>query len=85
MGSVVAGGADLLDVLREVVRGSRGAVLVRGQCLGACHRAPLVLLVHNGSRPDGRGRRGSLVGPVERAEQVTEVVNLVRQADRRPD
>ncbi|WP_422771426.1 (2Fe-2S) ferredoxin domain-containing protein [Plantactinospora sp. WMMC1484] len=77
-------GGDLFDVLREVVRGSRGAVLVRGQCLGACHRAPLVLLLRNAG-PNGGDRRGLLVGPVERPEQVAEVVDLVRQADGRPD
>ncbi|WBB78509.1 hypothetical protein O7606_20095 [Micromonospora sp. WMMD882] len=74
--------ADLAEVLGQAVRASHGGVLVRTECLGACHRAPTLLLL-TGSDPTGR--RGMLVGPVEERQHVDAVVDLIRnsQCDRR--
>ncbi|PGH44401.1 hypothetical protein COO58_08145 [Micromonospora sp. WMMA1996] len=74
--------AGLAEILRRAVRASRGAVLVRSGCLGACERAPAVLVL------DGTGRaarRGVLVGPVADAREVDVVVDLVRRADAATD
>ncbi|MFI7336269.1 (2Fe-2S) ferredoxin domain-containing protein [Micromonospora aurantiaca (nom. illeg.)] len=70
---------DLADVLRQAVRSSQGGVLIRAECLGACHRAPAVLLL-SGTEP--AGRRGILFGPIEDPQHMDEVVELIRHPDR---
>ncbi|ROO60477.1 hypothetical protein EDC02_2360 [Micromonospora sp. Llam0] len=71
---------DLAAALREAVRCSHGAILVRAGCLGVCHRAPALLLV---SRTESAGQRGKLIGPVEEPGQLDAVVELIRHADRK--
>ncbi|KAB1915639.1 (2Fe-2S) ferredoxin domain-containing protein [Micromonospora sp. AMSO31t] len=80
-----ATGADgghrpLLDILRDAVRRSRGGVLVRSQCLGACHRAPAVLLLARHEPPRSPAEPGVLLGPVETPEQVRMVLEVVQRA-----
>ncbi|NGM15856.1 hypothetical protein O3597_26145 [Verrucosispora sp. WMMA2044] len=75
--------ADLVEILGQAVRASHGGVLVRTQCLGVCHRAPVLLLL---AGSDPISRRGMLIGPVEERQHVDAVVDLIRKADvRRPD
>ncbi|MGN9779664.1 (2Fe-2S) ferredoxin domain-containing protein [Micromonospora sp. H33] len=70
---------DLTDVLRQAIRATHGGVLIRAECLGACHRAPALLLL-TGTQP--AGRRGTLIGPVEQRQHMDAVVDLIRKADR---
>ncbi|RKN47555.1 (2Fe-2S) ferredoxin domain-containing protein [Micromonospora endolithica] len=70
---------DLADVLRQAIRTSHGGVLIRAECLGACHRAPALLLL---TGADPAGRRGMLIGPIEELQHVDAVVDLIRQAGR---
>jgi hypothetical protein len=72
------GSGDLTDVLRQAVRSSHGGVLIRAECLGACHRAPALLLI---TGTEQAGRRGMLIGPVEESPHLDAVVELIRQAD----
>jgi predicted metal-binding protein len=79
-GSAEGEAATLLRALREVVRGTRHAVLIRSECLRVCTRAPAVALI----RPDavtGGPRRGSLFGPVENPAQVRHLLDSVSRAD----
>ncbi|TDC38635.1 (2Fe-2S) ferredoxin domain-containing protein [Micromonospora sp. KC213] len=69
---------DLTERLRRAVRASHGGVLVRAECLGACHRAPALLLL---TGADPAGRRGMLIGPVEESPHIDAVVDLIRKAD----
>jgi hypothetical protein len=71
------GPADLAEILGRAVRASHGGVLVRAECLDACHRAPALLLV---TAADPTGRRGMLIGPVEEPQHLDAVVDLIRQA-----
>ncbi len=74
---------DLVEILGQAVRASHGGVLIRTECLGACHRAPALLLL-TGSDPIGR--RGMLIGPAEERQHIDAVVGLIRKADvPRPD
>ncbi|MEU4563443.1 (2Fe-2S) ferredoxin domain-containing protein [Actinoplanes sp. NPDC023936] len=69
--------ATLLGVLREAVRRTRNAVLVRSECLGACTVAPAVAVISG--VPAGAGR---LFGPVESPAQVSRLLESVARADR---
>lgn len=75
-GSADGEAATLLGVLREAVRGTRYAVLIRSECLRACTRAPAVAVI----RP-GRPRRDSLFGPVENPAQVRHLLDSVSGTD----
>ncbi|MFV2112963.1 hypothetical protein ACFHW0_11595 [Micromonospora sp. LOL_025] len=70
--------AGLAEILGRAVRASHGVVLVRTECLGACHRAPALLLL---AAADPAGRRGMLIGPVEERQHIDAVVDLIRKAD----
>ncbi|MFV2110389.1 hypothetical protein [Micromonospora sp. LOL_015] len=69
---------DLMDVLREAVRCSQRAVLIRAECIGFCHRAPALLLI---SKTESAGRQGMLIGPVEKTQHLETIVELIQQAD----
>ena len=66
----------LLGALRQKVRASRRAILIRSDCLGACDKAPVVLLSQRGDRA-----AGLLFGPVEQPGQVRAVLDAVRPDD----
>ena len=66
----------LLGALRQKVRATRRAVLIRSGCLGACDKAPVVLLSLRGGPVEGQ-----LFGPVEQPGQVRAVLNAVRADD----
>ncbi len=70
---------DIAEVLRQAVRASLGGVLIRAECLGACHRAPALLLL-TGTQP--AGRRGMLIGPIEEPQHLHAIVDLIRQTPR---
>ncbi|WP_431879484.1 hypothetical protein [Micromonospora marina] len=67
---------DHINALRAAVRSSRDAVLIRADCLGACHRAPAVLLTG-----EVTGGRPALIGPIETAHRWQAVVDAIREAD----
>ncbi len=60
--------ADLVEILGQAVRASHGGVLVRTQCLGVCHRAPVLLLL---AGSDPISRRGMLIVPSRNASTST--------------
>ena len=66
----------LLEALRDRVRRSRYAVLIRSDCLGACARAPAALVIRRTS-PQAEGGTGVLFGPLETAEQVHALLDTV--------
>lgn len=66
--------ATLLGALRDRVRRSRFAVLIRSGCLGVCEQAPAVLLVPRSSGPPGNGM---VFGPVERPAQVSNLLSAI--------
>ncbi|WBB54709.1 hypothetical protein [Verrucosispora sp. WMMD573] len=68
--------ADYVGAVREAVRSSRNAVLIRAGCLGACHRAPALLLLSSAA-----GGRPALIGPIETPRHRQAVVDLIREAD----
>lgn len=73
--------ATLLGILREYVRTSRFAVLIRSGCLGACERAPAVCLIRRaGTGPGAPG--GVLFGPVESPAHVRELLDGLRRTGR---
>lgn len=69
-------GATLLGALRERVRRSRHAVLIRGDCLGVCAQAPAVLVVRRAAAR-ARAGAGTLFGSVESPGQVCELLAAV--------
>lgn len=69
----------MTDVLRQAVRSCHGGILIRTQCLGARHRAPLLLLL-TGTAP--AERRGIQLGSIEEPRHLGTVVDLIRQAGR---
>ena len=68
--------SSLLEALRERVRRSRYAVLIRSGCLGVCARAPAVWLVRRPA-PQIDSGPGELFGPVEDARHVRAVLEAV--------
>ncbi|MEH0820129.1 hypothetical protein V6U84_08180 [Micromonospora sp. CPCC 205714] len=68
---------DHIEALRAAVRSSRGGVLIRADCLGACHRAPAVLLTGAAT-----GGRPALIGPIETAHRWQAVADIIREAGR---
>ncbi|MBU8861556.1 MULTISPECIES: hypothetical protein [unclassified Micromonospora] len=72
--------ADYVGALREAVRSSRNGVLIRAGCLGACHRAPALLLLTG----PAVGGRPALIGPIEAPHDLQAVVDLIRGSDLRP-
>lgn len=74
-------GPSLLGALREVVRGTRHAVLIRSECLRTCARAPAVAVLRPGPVPGAPGA-GTLFGPVEEPAQVRDLLDFVSRADR---
>ncbi len=62
----------LLGALRERIRRSRHGVLIRSGCLGACERAPVVLVILRGGSPTG-----VLRGPVEEPGHVRALLEAV--------
>lgn len=72
--------STLLGALRERVRRSRYAVLIRSGCLGVCSRAPAVWVTHRVVAQVGNGQ-GVLFGPVERPAHVRKVLDEVPIGD----
>ena len=72
--------STLADLLREWVRRSRHAVLIRSECLGVCARAPAVVVIRGSGMP-GRPGHGLLFGPVEGPAQVRGLLQAVTDAD----
>lgn len=68
--------STLLGALRERVRRSRHAVLIRGNCLGVCAQAPAVLVVRRAAALALAGA-GTLFGSVESPGQVREILEAV--------
>jgi hypothetical protein len=75
--------STLLGALRERVRRSRYAVLIRSACLGVCSRAPAVWVTH-GAAPRTDSGQGVLFGPVERPRHVRKVLDEVPADDDDP-
>jgi (2Fe-2S) ferredoxin len=68
--------STLLGALRERVRRSRFAVLIRSGCLGVCSRAPAVWVTHR-AVPRANNGPGVLFGPVECPRHVRRVLDEV--------
>lgn len=75
-GVVEGEAATLLGALRARVRATRRAVLIRSGCLGACEKAPVVMLSRRGGSVPG-----IVFGPVEQPGQVRAVLDAVRAED----
>lgn len=73
-------GVTLLGVLRESVRQTRHAVLIRTDCLGVCARAPAVGVIRPAGS-SGEANRGTLFGPVESPAQVRGLLAAVVAGD----
>jgi (2Fe-2S) ferredoxin len=72
--------STLLGALREGVRRSRRAVLIRSGCLGVCARAPVVWVARGTAARSSAGT-GVLFGPVEDPAHVRELLRSVADAD----
>lgn len=68
--------STLLGALREQVRRSRNAVLVRSRCLGVCAQAPAVGVIRRAA-PQLHAGTGALYGPVEHPGQVRALLDAV--------
>lgn len=68
--------STLLGALRERVRRSRHAVLIRSRCLGVCAQAPAVCVIRRAA-PQPHAGTGALHGPVEGPGQVRRLLDAV--------
>lgn len=69
-------GSTLLGALRERVRRSRHAVLIRANCLGVCAQAPAALVIRRTAALTRAGA-GTVFGSVESPGQVRELLEAV--------